>query len=149
MRLSKIRIFLGIILLFSAAFMAAGQDLPIIGQSSSIKVGILPNEVSYYLAPNNTSKGYANFVLVQKGNANIDRSRDLLLNLPHFQKKSPYEFLASKGVGYGPKGYISYRGDNTVFTFPMSPLSTPTQPTPLSFLFSTLYRLIRENRQLL
>jgi predicted Zn-dependent peptidase len=121
MRLSKIRIFLGIILLFSATFMAAGQDLPIIGQSSSIKVGILPNEVSYYLAPNNTSKGYANFVLVQKGNANIDRSRDLLLNLPHFQKKSPYEFLASKGVGYGPEGYISYRGDNTVFTFPDVP----------------------------
>lgn len=29
--------------------------------------------------------------------------------------------MASKGVGYGPKGYISYRGDNTVFTFPDVP----------------------------
>lgn len=117
MRHGKITFFAVLLLASAAVFPAAGKDLPKIGQTSSIKTGTLPNRITYYLAPNNTSKGYANFVLVQKGNSNKDRSRQLLTDLPHFRKTPPYKFLASKGIGYGPDGYVSSRDGNTVFTF--------------------------------
>ena len=118
----KITFIAGFLLAFATAFAAAGQDLPKISQTSSIKSGTLPNRVSYYLAPNNSSKGYANFVLVQKGNSNTDRSRQLLTDLPHFRKTPPYKFLASKGIGYGPDGLVSTRDGNTVFTFKDVPM---------------------------
>ena len=113
----KIILFAALLLASATVLPAAGGDLPKISQTSSIKTGTLPNRISYYLAPNNTSKGYANFVLVQKGNSNKDRSRQLLTDLPHFRKTPPYKFLASKGIGYGPDGYVSSRDGNTVFTF--------------------------------
>ena len=104
-------------LVLTAVFPVFAQNLPVIPRSSAVKVGMLPSNVRYYLAPGNTSKGYANFVLVQKGKASSDASRSLLLKLEHFRKKAPYRFLASKGVGYGPDGFISHPDGNTVFRF--------------------------------
>ena len=100
-----------------AAVLSFGQDRGVIGRSSAVKVGMLSNGVRYYLAQGNTSKGYANFVLVQKGTASADVSRGLLLKLEHFRKQAPYRFLASKGVGYGPDGLVSYPDGNTVYNF--------------------------------
>ena len=122
MHYGKFTILAGFLLAFATAFAAAGQDLPKISQTSSIKTGTLPNRLSYYLAPNNSSKGYANFVLVQKGNSNTERSRHLLADLPHFRKTPPYKFLASKGIGYGPDGLVATRDGNTVFTFKDVPM---------------------------
>ena len=115
MRQARIIISLAAFLL--SAVLSFGQDLQVIGRSSAVKVGVLSSNVRYYLAPGNTSKGYANFALVQKGTASPDLSRGLLLKLEHFRKKAPYRFLASKGVGYGPEGFISYPDGNTVFNF--------------------------------
>lgn len=96
---------------------APAEELPVIKKSSQISIGTLPNNVRFYLAENSTTKGYANFMLVQKGGADVSRSRSLLRRLPHFTDISPYKFLSSKGIGYGPEGYVSYPDGNTVFTF--------------------------------
>lgn len=117
MRIGKISFLFGFILYLVAGTALAAQTFPTIERNPLIKAGTLPNEVMYYLAPNPSSKGYANFVLVQKGNAGTEDSRALLNNLPHFKKKSPYAFLASKGVGYGRDGYISSRDGSMVFSF--------------------------------
>ncbi len=93
------------------------EELPVIKKSSQITIGTLPNNVRFYLAENSTTKGYANFMLVQKGGADISRSRSLLRRLPHFTDITPYNFLSSKGIGYGPEGYVSYPDGNTVFSF--------------------------------
>lgn len=106
-----------VLLLLSVIFGASAQNLPVIKRSPSVKVGTLPSNVRYYLAPGNTSKGYANFVLVQKGTASADRAKSLLLKLEHFGKKAPYEFLSAHGIGYGPEGYVSYKDGSTIFSF--------------------------------
>ena len=113
-----------VIFLLTVVFGAKAQNLPVIPQSSSVKVGTLPSNVRYYLAPGITSKGYANFVLVQKGTASKDAARGLLVKMEHFRKKAPYEYLASKGVGYGANGFISYPDGNTVYTFQDVPTYT-------------------------
>lgn len=96
---------------------AASQDLPALKKSAAIHRGTLPDGVSYYLVPNTTTKGYANFAVVQKRGSDVGPARRLLRRLPHFTKVAPYDFEASKGVGYGPGGYISYPDGATVFTF--------------------------------
>ena len=96
---------------------APAEELPVIKKSSQITIGSLPNNVRFYLAENSTTKGYANFMLVQKGGADVSRSRSLLRRLPHFTDITPYRFLSSKGIGYGPEGYVSYPDGNTVFSF--------------------------------
>lgn len=96
---------------------AMGQQLPALKSSNAIHRGALPNGVSYYLVPNTTSKGYANFALVQKRGTDTAPSRRLLRRLPHFTEVSPYQFEASKGVGYGPEGYLSYPDGATLFNF--------------------------------
>ncbi|MBO4426964.1 MAG: hypothetical protein J5771_00565, partial [Bacteroidales bacterium] len=101
-------------LLISALILLAAS---VFGAAAAVTTGTLPSNVRYYLAPGTTSKGYANFVLVQKGIASADAARGNLLKLEHFTKKAPYEFLASKGIGYGPEGYVSYPDGNTVYNF--------------------------------
>ena len=101
-------------LLISALILLAASAF---GAAAAVTTGTLPSNVRYYLAPGTTSKGYANFVLVQKGTASADAARGNLLKLEHFTKKAPYEFLASKGIGYGPEGYVSYPDGNTVYNF--------------------------------
>ncbi len=93
------------------------QQLPTIKKNSSVIVGTLPDNVRYYLAPNSTTKGYANFLLVQKSHSDIEASRALLRDLPHFSRQRPYQFLASKGVGYGKDGYVSVMDGSTVYSF--------------------------------
>ena len=101
----RVRLYISALVLFA---------LSVFGASASVSIGTLPSNVRYYLAPGTTSKGYANFVLVQKGIASADAARGNLLKLEHFTKKAPYEYLASKGIGYGPEGYVSYPDGNTV-----------------------------------
>lgn len=104
----RVRLYISALVLFA---------LSVFGASASVTTGTLPSNVRYYLAPGTTSKGYANFVLVQKGIASADAARGNLLKLEHFTKKAPYEYLASKGIGYGPEGYVSYPDGNTVYNF--------------------------------
>mgnify|MGYP002622159749 CR=1 FL=1 len=116
MRLKSLKTITGLILALCCLPMAA-EELPVIKKTSQISVGTLPNNVRFYLAENSTTKGYANFTLVQKGVADVSRSRRVLRKLPHFVDVAPYQFLSSKGIGYGPDGYVSYPDGNTVFSF--------------------------------
>ena len=97
--------FISILLAFCAS--SSAQDLPTLGQQAGITVGRFANGISYYIVPNTTSKGYANFALVQKGVDNSEDARSAL----------DYSFLSSKGVGYTRDGYISYQGGAAVFSF--------------------------------
>lgn len=112
------------ILLLSAVCLSA-QDLPSFGVDPRIKQGTLPNGVKYYLVNNNTSKGYADFCLVQKNGGYHKVSRSLLSNLENFRGTRPYRFLGSKGVGYGPEGFVSYEEGAAVFSFNDVPTFDP------------------------
>jgi len=102
--------------------MAPAQGLQTLQKASEIQTGELSNGVSYYLATNTTSKGYANFALVQKEDADQAAVRGSLKSLPHFTKQAPYSFMASHGVGYKRYGYISYPGNSAVFCFEDVPI---------------------------
>lgn len=96
---------ISIILVLSAGMSA--QQLPTLGQQSGISTGRFANGITYYIVPNKSSKGYANFALIKKG---IDNQEDVRAALD-------YEFLSSKGVGYTRDGYISYSGGAAIFSF--------------------------------
>ncbi|MCR5519114.1 MAG: hypothetical protein K6F21_02165 [Bacteroidales bacterium] len=96
-----------IFLLSAASLGLFAQELPTFGQEAGISTGRFDDGLSYYIVPNTTSKGYANFALVQKGADNQDDARASL----------DYSFLSSKGVGYTRDGYISYEGSSAVFSF--------------------------------
>ena len=98
-------IFISIFLAFSSGLCA--QQLPTLSQQKGINSGRFANGISYYIAPNTSSKGYANFSLIQKG---VDNQEDARASLG-------YEFLASKGVGYTRDGFISYSGGAAIFSF--------------------------------
>ena len=93
--------------LLAASFALSAQELPTFGQEAGISSGHFANGLSYYIVPNTTSKGYANFALVQKGADNQDDARAAL----------GYSFLASKGVGYTRNGYITYEASSAVYSF--------------------------------
>ena len=97
--------FVSIFLAFSAGLSA--QQLPTLSQQKGINSGRFANGISYYIVPNTSSKGYANFALIQKG---IDNQEDARAALG-------YDFLASKGVGYTRDGFISYSGGSAIFSF--------------------------------
>ena len=96
---------------------AFAQGLPSLKKAPEITTGKLPDGISYYLVSNSSSKGYANFALVQRGTCDLYSASRNLSGLPHFGGRAPYKFLASKGIGYGEKGYVSCIGGGTVYSF--------------------------------
>ena len=97
--------FISIFLAFAAGMSA--QELPTLSQQAGITTGRFSNGLSYYIVPNTSSKGYANFALVQKGIENQEDARSAL----------GYGFLSSKGIGYTRDGYVSYAGGAAIFNF--------------------------------
>ena len=98
-------LFISIFLAVSSGLCA--QQLPTLSQQKGINSGRFANGISYYVVPNTSSKGYANFALVQKGVDNQEDARAAL----------GYDFLASKGVGYTRNGFITYSGGSAIFSF--------------------------------
>ena len=98
-------------------FSLGAQPLPSLPAASGVVSGALPNGISYFLVSNPSSKGRADFALVQKGPAREDVSRTALAELPHFQGERPYQFLAKLGVGYDKFGYIRSTEASTTFFF--------------------------------
>ena len=94
---------------------ASAQKLVSLPKASDTVTGTLPNGISYYVVTNPICKGYADFALVQKGPVEKALSRELLSDLPNFQKDKPYEFLSRRGVGYNEDGFVSYSDSCTVF----------------------------------
>jgi predicted Zn-dependent peptidase len=102
--------------------MLAAQNLPLAPQDQSIRSGVLPNGMSYYLVTNSTTKKIADFALVQRtgyedlGNQAKALARDGLSSLLRFQQ-SPQAFLASHGVAPGKDGFVKVSEDATLFHF--------------------------------
>lgn len=114
--------FLVFVLLVCLSSTSRADSLPVLKQASEISTGKLPDGIRYYIVTNPSSKGYANFALVQKGRADKDAARVALASLPHFQKCKPYEFLASKGIGYTRKGYVRFQGQSAIYDFENVPV---------------------------
>ena len=105
---------------FACAVSAQGpSDLP---KDANITSGVLPDGISYYIAVNGADKGHANFTLVQQGVDDEGFARDALTALPDFASPRPYEFLASKGISYGPRGYLHMEAGAAVYEFDNVPV---------------------------
>ena len=94
---------------------AGAQKLVSLPKASDTVTGTLPNGISYYVVTDPVCKGYADFALVQKGPVEKSLSRELLADLPNFQKDKPYEFLSRRGIGYSEDGFVSYSDSCTIF----------------------------------
>ena len=124
MKRGSIKYFLVFLLSFPVLQVFA-QGLPTLKRAPEINVGRLPDGISYYLVTNNSSKGYANFALVQKGALSPVAAARNLADLPHFPGKAPYKFLASKGIGYNRNGYAECRDGATIYGFENVPTFDP------------------------
>ena len=98
-------------------FVVGAQDIPTLERASEITAGTFSNGVDYYMVSNTAAKGFADFALVSKVALETDEARKRLAELPHFQERTPYAFLADNGVGYSENGFIRQTGDATVFSF--------------------------------
>lgn len=124
------------ILLLLLTFSLGAQPLPSLPAASGVVTGTLPNGISYFLVSNPSSKGRADFALVQKGPAREDVSRNALAELPHFQGERPYQFLAKLGVGYDNFGFIRSTEASTTFFFHDVPVDqAAVRDTALLLLF--------------
>ena len=114
----RFKLVLGLSILLSLITLSLGaQQLPSLPAASGVVSGTLPNGIAFYLVSNPSSKGRADFALVQKGPAREELSRSVLAELPHFQGERPYQFLAKLGSGYNNFGYIRSTEASTTFFF--------------------------------
>lgn len=118
--LSKIYVTLSLVLV---SISVPAQELPALKAAPELQTGSFPNGIKYYLVTNKAAKGYADYSLVQKVSPATSVSRAALTSLPHFTDQKPYDFLASKGVGYTSRGYVYSQGDATVYRFADVPTS--------------------------
>lgn len=122
-------------LLLSSVF-SYGQSLPEIPRDNNIHIGTLPNGLTYYIATNKASHGYADYVIVQKKALDVQTASEALAELPLLGGIAPFEFLAKKGVGYGPEGYFTSDGKSSLFRFTKVPTSdVAASDTTLMMLF--------------
>lgn len=116
----KYYILLAISLMVNANMQA--QSLPAAPADPSVKTGVLPNGMSYYLAVNPTTDKIADFALVQRtgledlGYQARTIARDGLTTLPRF-KQSPQSFLASHGVAPTQDGFVKVSENATLYHF--------------------------------
>ena len=109
-----------------ASIIMSAQELPLMPADPSIVSGVFPNGMSYYIAPNPSYKGMADFALVQKtglkntpddsGRA-VTVSRDALVMLPRLDSIPPHRFFSSHGSSPSAEGFVSVTDDATVFRF--------------------------------
>ena len=105
-----------------APVLASAQGLPAIARASEVETGTFPNGIRYYLVTDKSDCGRADCALVQKG-ADPAAVRDAFVTLPHFGDRKPYEFLASKGIGYTSDGYAGPDGDALLYRFDDVPVN--------------------------
>lgn len=121
------KIYLLVVGLLTAIIMPA-QDLPVLPADPAVKKGALPNGMTYYVVPNKSIKGVADFALVQKtGLENVDDpsvstsavaiARDALASLPRCLNPSAQTFFTSHGVTPGKDGFVKVTENATEFRF--------------------------------
>lgn len=111
------------LLLSLCSVSAFAQELDPLPVSGDIKVGSFPNGINYYLIKNPATPGLADFALVQKGEQSGVDAREVLRDFHAFGSRSPYRYLASKGVGYKAKGFVDQGDDHTVYRFADVPVT--------------------------
>ena len=103
------------------------QDLPVLAPDPAIKQGVLPNGMTYYVVTNPSTKGCADFSLVQRSGTGtlpevsqercVAVAKEALASLPRIKSSSPQVWLASHGVTTSSEGFINVSSDATVFRF--------------------------------
>ena len=71
------RIFLCVIILMTSAVLASAQLVGILEDDARIVRGTMPNGLAYYLVPNSSVKGYADFAFVQRNGLAMEDSSSL------------------------------------------------------------------------
>lgn len=104
------------------------QNLPVLPADPAVKQGVLPNGMKYYLSSNSSSKGIADFALVQKtglytasdtaASEVVDLARLALDQVPRLEGSTPQKFMTSHGAAAGKGGFAEITDDATVFRFP-------------------------------
>ena len=88
-------------------------------------MGVLPNGMSYYLVSNPTSKGVADFALVQKTGRQtssdieaVALAKDALSDLPFIGRGiSPQKFFCSNGAKPDEYGFVRIEDECTIYRF--------------------------------
>lgn len=106
---------------------APAQSLPLLPPDPAVSAGVLPNGMSFYLVNNPTTKGSADFALVQKtghqtllsetGEKAFAAAQDAVTDLPRLVSSSPQAFLGSHGVAPGKDGFVRVSENATLFHF--------------------------------
>ena len=103
------------------------QGLPLMPSDPAVSTGVLPNGMSYYVVNNPTTKGVADFALIQMtGHQTVPENsseltfsvaQDAVTELPRLGSSSPQAFLASHGVVPGKDGFVKVSENATLFHF--------------------------------
>ena len=123
-KMRRVRIFISLIYLFFAAFSVAAK-LPKLPADPSVTKGVLPNGMSYYIVSNPSSKGMADFALVQRtGRVTspdvraLALAKETLAELPMIGNGiSPQKFFSSNGVNPTLDGFVKVDSQSTVYRF--------------------------------
>ena len=110
------------------AISVPAQELPLLPSDPAVKQGVLPNGMTYFLSHNSSSKGKADFALVQKtGFRTLPdsvmsdvafRAREGLGYVSRLGKRSVQAFMTYHGAAAGRSGFVEVTDDATVFRFP-------------------------------
>ena len=127
MKTRYIQLFACVAALLFAISMPA-QDLPLLPSDPAVKHGVLPNGMTYYLSSNQSSKGKADFALVQKTGRYttedsseaypVEIARSALDYVPRLDGRSPQAFMTDHGAAAGRNGFVEVTDDATIFRFP-------------------------------
>ena len=117
-------IFISLIYLFLTVTLKAA-DLPKLPVDPAVTKGVLPNGMAYCLVANPTSKGVADFALVQRTGSRtssdiqaIALARNVLADVPQIGRGiSPQKFFSSNGAYPGPDGYVRVDDEYTLYRF--------------------------------
>lgn len=124
------KIYKGILLAITVLLSTGGvlaQDLPLMPADPSVSGGVLPNGMSYYVVENPTSKGLADFALIQRTGIEtvpyetsgrvVAAAKDALASLFRLGGESTQAFLARHGVTPGKDGFVKVSENATLFHF--------------------------------
>ena len=110
------------------AISVPAQDLPLLLGDPAVKQGVLPNGMTYYLSNNPSTKGKADFALVQRtgrlttgdsaDSYPAELARNTLDYVPRLGGRSPQDFMTDHGAAAGRNGFVEVTDDATIFRFP-------------------------------
>ena len=129
---------------------SAAQGLPSAPRDPSVKNGVLPNGMSYYLVTNPTTDNIADFALVQRtglkdlGEQASIVAREGLTSLPRLND-SPQTFLAAHGVAPSKDGFVKVSENATLYHFDNVILTEHAIDSVLLFLMDIVDRGTRQS----